>query len=96
MEEADDLSKELVIIDNGKIIAQGSPQSLKGRVGEGDVIEFRVPESKIDLRDQIVDSLIKSGEVIWAKSLGKELISFSALDGLKKIAIFYSIIEEYI
>lgn len=34
MEEADDLSDELIIIDNGKIITQGTPNNLKGRLGE--------------------------------------------------------------
>ncbi|MHA1915908.1 MAG: ABC transporter ATP-binding protein, partial [Promethearchaeota archaeon] len=32
MEEADDLSDELIIIDQGKIIAQGTPDELKGRL----------------------------------------------------------------
>jgi ABC-2 type transport system ATP-binding protein len=93
MEEADDLSEQLAIIDHGKIIARGSPHELKGKIGKGDVIEFRVPESKLNLRENIVQILLSSNETNWVKSLGKELISFSALDGLRKISHFYELIE---
>src|SRR6056297_3631343 len=48
MEEADDLSEELVIIDRGKIIAQGSPKELKGKVGKGDIIEFHLNSENRD------------------------------------------------
>lgn len=94
MEEADDLSDELVIIDHGKIIAQGSPQELKGKVGEGDVIEFRLMGEELHKREQIVDYLNKKESVLWAKELGKERISFSALDGLRKISEFYEQIDQ--
>lgn len=90
MEEADDLSSKLVIIDNGKIIAEGSPRELKARIGGGDVIEFKLPEEKIELREKVISSLKSNKDVLWAQPLGKELISFSAMDGLRKISNFYS------
>jgi daunorubicin resistance ABC transporter ATP-binding subunit len=40
LEEADQLAKNVVIIDQGRVIASGSPASLKGRSGR-DVIEVR-------------------------------------------------------
>ncbi|UYP47095.1 Vitamin B12 import ATP-binding protein BtuD [Candidatus Lokiarchaeum ossiferum] len=94
MEEADDLSDELAIIDHGKIIAQGTPQELKGKVGEGDVIEFRLMEKELNKREQIVHFLDKQTSVLWAKELGKERISFSALNGLRKISEFYDQIDQ--
>ena len=89
MEEADDLSDTLAIIDHGKIIAQGTPSALKGKVGEGDVIEFRLLPEKLEQRNEIVEYLEIHEKILWAKSLGKERITFSSLDGLRNISSFY-------
>ncbi len=43
MEEADRLCDRLAIIDHGKIIAEGSPERLKGQLG-GDVVSLTFPE----------------------------------------------------
>jgi ABC-2 type transport system ATP-binding protein len=43
LEEADELANSVVVIDHGKVIAEGTPDELKGRVG-GDVIEVTVAE----------------------------------------------------
>ena len=93
MEEADDLSDELGIIDYGKIIAEGTPQELKGKIGRGDIIEFRLLDDKLEFREKVVEGLGQNPEVLWAKSLGKERVSFSALDGLRKISGFYDELE---
>jgi len=45
MEEAEALSDSVCIMDHGKIIAQGSPRDLTGRLGEETLIEFRVDET---------------------------------------------------
>ena len=94
MEEADDLSERLAIIDNGKIIAEGTPQELKGRNGTGDIIEFRVSDEHLEIRNNIINFLNEKSEILWAKNLGKARISFSALDGLKRISFFYEILEK--
>ncbi|MCP4764409.1 MAG: ATP-binding cassette domain-containing protein [archaeon] len=94
MEEADDLCDELVIIDQGKIIAQGSPQQLKGRIGTGDIVEFRLSKDILFNRDEIVTLLEERNDITWAKSLGKERISFSALGGLKNISDYYKILND--
>ncbi len=41
LEEADELADEIVVVDRGRVIAAGTVQELKNRVG-GDVIEFEV------------------------------------------------------
>lgn len=48
LEEADQLARDIVIVDHGKVIAAGTPDELKSR-GGNDVIEVR-PHSASDLR----------------------------------------------
>jgi ABC-2 type transport system ATP-binding protein len=43
LEEADELANEIVVIDHGLVIAAGTSEELKDRVG-GDVVEFVVPD----------------------------------------------------
>ncbi len=43
LDEADELADEIVVIDHGLVIAAGTSEQLKDRVG-GDVVEFTVPE----------------------------------------------------
>jgi ABC-2 type transport system ATP-binding protein len=43
LDEADELADEIVVIDHGLVIAAGTSEDLKGRVG-GDVVEFTVPD----------------------------------------------------
>ena len=84
MEEADDLSDELVIIDQGKIIAEGTPKELKGKVGKGDVIEFKVKEN-INKED-LITAINKLEFINWVKTRGKKRIALSAKDGLRRIS----------
>jgi ABC-2 type transport system ATP-binding protein len=51
LDEADELANEIVVIDHGLVIAAGTAEELKGRVG-GDVLEFSVPD-----RDRTKDAV---------------------------------------
>ncbi|MGH9114488.1 MAG: ATP-binding cassette domain-containing protein [Acidimicrobiales bacterium] len=45
LDEADELANEIVVIDHGLVIAAGTAEALKDRVG-GDVVEFAVPDRR--------------------------------------------------
>jgi ABC-2 type transport system ATP-binding protein len=57
LDEADELANEIVVIDHGLVIAAGTSEELKGRVG-GDVIEFTVPD-----RGRIGDAVAAIGAI---------------------------------
>jgi len=57
LDEADELAHDIVVIDHGQVIASGTPEQLKDRVG-GDVVEFSVNDrSKLASALEAVSSL---------------------------------------
>ncbi len=84
MEEADDLSSSINIIDHGKIIAQGTPMELKGKLGEGDIIEFKVEDAS--LREGIVTNVKNLTFINWVKIVGKRRILLNGKDCLRRIS----------
>jgi len=91
MEEADDLSDELLIIDYGKIIAQGTPSELKGKLGVGDIIEFKINNS--EKRDEVIELATTLDFVRWGKSIGKRRIILNVLDGLRRISDIMDVVK---
>lgn len=58
LEEADQLARDVVIIDHGRVIAAGTPEQLKGQAGR-DVIEVRPRDPQH--ADLVADTLRKVG-----------------------------------
>lgn len=57
LDEADELAGSIVVIDHGQVIASGTPEQLKDRIG-GDVVEFSVTNrSQLDAAVEAVASL---------------------------------------
>jgi ABC-2 type transport system ATP-binding protein len=83
LDEADELANEIVVIDHGLVIAAGTSEELKDRVG-GDVVEFTVPDrARLADAGRAVSGITdgepgvheQTGEVsIWAGHHGSEVL----------------------
>jgi len=80
MDEADRMSDRVAIIDHGRLLVLDTPDNLKGSVGPGDVLEFRVAagqDDKVervrkDLPDGVADKGLE-GQVL--RLVGSELLN---------------------
>jgi ABC-2 type transport system ATP-binding protein len=65
MDEADRMSDRVAIIDHGRLLVLDTPDNLKGSVGPGDVLEFRVAKGQDEkmerLRKDLPDGVTDKG-----------------------------------
>lgn len=73
MDEAEKLCDDLVIIDKGKIIAQGSPESLINEYFKDKIIEFKDREFDDEFKKEIIET-INHKKVSFEEKDGKVLI----------------------
>jgi ABC-2 type transport system ATP-binding protein len=69
MDEAEKLSDDLVIVDQGEVIAEGSPREIMARRGELSIVEIRVE----DADEELVAAIAALPQVQDARRLGAEI-----------------------
>lgn len=82
MEEADRLSDRIAIMDHGKLLVLDTPESLKKKIGRGDVVEIQL--SNQEMNDKVV-SLMRSMEGIEEVKEIKGKVNVRALDSVSKL-----------
>lgn len=87
MEEADQLADEIIVIDNGKVIAEGTASELKAKVGS-DRLEITI-DAKSDFSAAI--KLIKSKDMRADKE--RRVISVAAKGGVKDLKATLDVFE---
>ena len=91
MEEADRLSDRIAIMDHGKLLVLDTPESLKKKIGRGDVVEIQL--SNPGMNEKVV-SLMKSMEGIEEVKEIKGKVNVRALDAVSKLPGMIRSIEE--
>jgi ABC-2 type transport system ATP-binding protein len=91
MEEADRLSDRIAIMDRGKLLVLDTPESLKKKIGRGDVVEIQL--SNPEMNEKVV-SLMKSMEGIEEVNEIKGKVNVRALDAVSKLPGMIRSIEE--
>jgi ABC-2 type transport system ATP-binding protein len=94
MVEADSLSDHLAIIDQGKVIAQGTPMELKEKFGSDNVLEikaFKVEEIEI-LQKQV--NAKNMPFIVDCKTIGKRKLYIAFQGGLRNLEIILNLIVE--
>ncbi len=71
MDEADQLSDRIAIIDHGKLIRLDTPENLKKEIGEGDVVDMKISDTSKN-QDIINELAAEDGSYICCRSKGKD------------------------
>ncbi|OEU48250.1 MAG: multidrug ABC transporter ATP-binding protein [Desulfuromonadales bacterium C00003096] len=91
MEEADRLSDRIAIMDHGKLLVFDTPESLKKKIGRGDVVEIQL--SNPEMNDKVVSLMKSMGEIEEVKEI-KGKVNVRALDAVSKLPGMLRSIEE--
>lgn len=84
LEEADELADRISIIDEGLVVAEGSPDELKAMVG-GDVITFTFDKK---------ESLLKAQSLIQSSEIESNDLRITAENGAEKIPLLFSLLTK--
>jgi ABC-2 type transport system ATP-binding protein len=87
LEEADELADRVAIIDQGRIVRQGTPAALKAEVG-ADVIDVAVDEREVGAARVAIEEMQASGELPGGELRGtKSGYTLFVPDGPRNIAV---------
>jgi ABC-2 type transport system ATP-binding protein len=90
MDEADQLSDRIAIIDHGKLIKLDTPENLKKEIGEGDVVDMKI--SDVSINQDIINELSTKKDVISVIEV-KGRINIRALNAVAKLPMMMQTIE---
>ena len=79
MNEADQLCQRLAIIDNGLIVAEGAPESLKDEMGE-DVVRISLGSSSDGIHEK-AQSLVNAQSYVTGSAVDEEGLAINVRDG---------------
>jgi ABC-2 type transport system ATP-binding protein len=91
MDEADQLSDRIAIIDHGKLIRLDTPENLKKEIGEGDIVDIKL--SDISLNQDLIDLFTDQEDVISAVEVNGRII-IRALNAVGKLPMMMQIVEK--
>jgi ABC-2 type transport system ATP-binding protein len=90
MDEADQLSDRIAIVDHGKLIKLDTPENLKKEIGEGDVVDMKISDTS---RNQdLIKELAKEKDVISVVEINGR-INIRALDAVAKLPMMMQTVE---
>lgn len=69
MDEAEQLCDRLVVMDHGKIVAEGSPRSLIDEHAPGEVVELRFPVGVLESLTDRIEDLVPRTEILADRAL---------------------------
>ena len=91
MDEADQLSDRIGIIDHGKLIRLDTPENLKKEIGEGDVVDMKISDAS---RNQdLINELAAEEDVISVIEV-KGRINIRALNAVAKLPLMMRTVEK--
>jgi ABC-2 type transport system ATP-binding protein len=89
LEEADQLAGRLAIIDAGRIVAEGTPGSLKAAIAE-DVVSLRVAD---DARDRVAD-LLRGQDGVARVALADGQLDVAVANGAAAVPRFVRLLDD--
>jgi ABC-2 type transport system ATP-binding protein len=90
MDEADQLSDRIAIIDHGKLIKLDTPENLKKEIGEGDVVDMKI--SDVSRNQDLINDLSTEKDVISVVEV-KGRINIRALNAVAKLPMMMQAVE---
>ncbi len=91
MDEADQLSDRIAIIDHGKLIRLDTPEKLKKEIGEGDVVDIKLSDP---LRNEDLIHELKDQKDVISVHEVKGRINIRALNAVGKLPIMMQTVEK--
>ncbi len=91
MDEADQLSDRIGIIDHGKLIRLDTPQNLKKEIGEGDVVDMKLSDPLRN--DDLIQELADQKDVISVHEVNGR-INIRALNAVGKLPMMMQTVEK--